>query len=101
MKDNQIKVSIIVPVYNTEKYLDRCMESLLGQTLRELEIIVVDDGSGAACAGKCDQWGKKDERIRVIHKKNQGLDLQEIQVCRRRRASIWLSLIPMTMRRRK
>lgn len=73
MKDNQIKVSIIVPVYNTEKYLDRCMESLLGQTLRELEIIVVDDGSGAACAGKCDQWGKKDERIRVIHKKNQGL----------------------------
>lgn len=73
MRDDQIKISIIVPVYNTERYLDRCMKSLVGQTLQELEIILVDDGSQAVCAEKCDQWGRKDERIHVIHKKNQGL----------------------------
>lgn len=69
----QVKVSIIVPVYNTEKYLDRCMKSLLKQTLSEIEIIVVDDGSKAICAEKCDQWAKQDSRVRVIHKENQGL----------------------------
>ncbi len=73
MSDRQIKISIIVPVYNTEKYLDRCMKSLLEQTLPEIEIIVVDDGSKATCAEKCDQWERQDSRIRVIHKENQGL----------------------------
>lgn len=73
MSNKQIKVSVIVPVYNTEKYLDRCMESLLRQTLPEIEIIVIDDGSKAVCAEKCDQWKKRDSRIHVIHKKNQGL----------------------------
>lgn len=75
MKDNQVKVSIIVPVYNTDRYLDRCMNSLLNQTLKNIEIIVVDDGSGSECAKKCDQWGKKDFRVHIIHKKNQGLGL--------------------------
>lgn len=73
MRDKNIKVSIIVPVYNTDKYLDRCMESLVKQTLQELEIIVVDDGSRMECGRKCRQWAEKDERIQVIHKKNQGL----------------------------
>lgn len=67
------KVSIIVPVYNTDRYLDRCMESLVNQSLREIEIIVVDDGSSEICAQKCDEWEKKDSRIRVIHKQNAGL----------------------------
>ena len=67
------KVSVIVPVYNTEKYLRRCMDSLTAQTLRELEIILVDDGSKEECALLCDALAKEDPRIKVIHKKNAGL----------------------------
>ncbi len=67
------KVSIIVPIYNVEKYLDRCMESLLGQTLKEIEIIMVDDGSPDRCPQMCDEYAKKDNRIKVVHKKNGGL----------------------------
>ena len=69
------KVSIIVPVYNVEKYLDRCMESLLNQTLKDIEIILVDDGSPDKCPQMCDEYAKKDSRIRVIHKQNAGLGL--------------------------
>lgn len=71
--EKKIKVSVIVPVYNTQKYLKRCLDSLIHQSLKELEIILVDDGSQAECARICDGWQKKDSRIRVIHKKNEGL----------------------------
>lgn len=64
---------MIVPVYNTQKYLKRCLDSLIHQSLEELEIILVDDGSQEECAKICDEWQKKDTRIRVIHKKNEGL----------------------------
>lgn len=67
------KISIIVPVYNTGIYLDRCMESLVKQSLRDFEIIIVDDGSEEICSRQCDQWAVKDNRICVIHKKNEGL----------------------------
>lgn len=67
------KVSIIVPVYNTQKYLDRCVESLVNQTLKDIEIILVDDGSPDQCPQMCEEWAKKDSRIKVIHKKNGGL----------------------------
>ena len=67
------KVSIIVPIYNVEKYLDRCMQSLLNQTLKDIEIIMVDDGSLDNCPQMCDEYAKKDKRVRVIHKKNAGL----------------------------
>lgn len=67
------KVSIIVPVYNVEKYLDRCMESLLNQTLKEIEIILVDDGSPDNCPQMCDDYAKKDSRVKVVHKANAGL----------------------------
>lgn len=70
-----MKVSVIVPVYNTDLYLNRCMNSLIHQTLKDIEIIIVDDGSKMKCSDLCDEWGKKDKRIRVIHKKNQGLGL--------------------------
>lgn len=66
-------VSIIVPVYNVEKYLNRCIESILRQTYEQLEIILVDDGSPDGCPDICDAWGERDKRIRVIHKKNGGL----------------------------
>lgn len=67
------KISIIVPVYNVERYLERCIESLLQQTYKELEIILVDDGSPDNCPAICDFYAQKDVRIRVIHKKNGGL----------------------------
>lgn len=65
--------SIIVPVYNVEKYLNRCVESLLGQTFSDIEIILVDDESPDACPSMCDEYAKRDSRIKVIHKKNGGL----------------------------
>ena len=67
------KVSIIVPIYNVEKYLDRCMESLLNQSLNDIEIIMVDDGSPDNCPEMCDEYANKDSRVRVIHKQNAGL----------------------------
>lgn len=69
------KVSIIIPVYNVEKYLDRCMNSVLNQTLKDIEIILVDDGSTDHCPQMCDAYAEKDSRIKVIHKKNAGLGM--------------------------
>lgn len=71
---NTPKISIIVPCYGVEKYLDRCMESLVNQTLRDIEIILVDDVSPDRVPEMCDDWAEKDSRIKVIHKeKNEGL----------------------------
>lgn len=67
------KVSVIIPIYNTEKYLVRCMDSVLGQTLKELEIILVDDQSPDNAPALCDEYAKQDSRVKVIHKKNGGL----------------------------
>lgn len=66
------KVSVIVPVYNTERYLEQCIKSITSQTISEIEIIIVDDGSKDECAILCDSLAKNDERIRVIHKENSG-----------------------------
>lgn len=66
-------VSIIVPVYNVEEYLDECVESLVNQTYPDIEIILVDDGSPDNCAHMCDAWAKRDSRIKVIHKENGGV----------------------------
>lgn len=71
--DKQELVSIIVPVYKVEKYLDRCVESLISQTYENIEIILVDDGSPDNSGKLCDEWANKDKRIRVIHKKNSGV----------------------------
>ena len=67
------KISVIIPIYNVEKYLKRCIESIIKQTYSNLEIILVDDGSPDGCAKICDEYKNKDERIVVIHKKNGGL----------------------------
>lgn len=66
-------ISIIVPVYKVEEYLDRCVNSLINQTYSNIEIILVDDGSPDKCPQMCDEWAKRDNRIVVIHKKNGGL----------------------------
>ena len=68
-----IKVSIVIPIYNVEKYLERCVNSVKEQTYKNLEIILVDDGSPDACPQMCDGYAKTDDRIKVIHKKNGGL----------------------------
>ncbi len=70
---NAAKVSIIVPVYKVERYLDKCISSIVNQTYTNLEIILVDDGSPDQCPQMCDAWAEKDTRIRVIHKENGGL----------------------------
>ena len=66
-------ISVIVPVYNAETYLRKCLDSIAGQTYRDLEILVIDDGSTDGCDRICDEYGEKDERIRVFHTENQGL----------------------------
>lgn len=66
-------LSIIVPIYNVEKLLSRCIDSILAQTFRDFELILVDDGSPDACGKICDEYAEREKRIRVIHKKNGGL----------------------------
>jgi len=65
-------ISIIVPVYQVEKYLDSCIKSLVSQTFKDIEIVLVDDGSPDVCPQMCDDWALQDDRIKVIHQDNQG-----------------------------
>ena len=66
-------LSVIVPVYKTEKYLKRCVDSILCQTYSDLEVILVDDGSPDACPQFCDAYQKQDARVVVLHQKNAGV----------------------------
>lgn len=68
-----IKISVIVPVYKTEKYIRQCVDSIINQTYKNLEIILVDDGSPDNCGQICDEYAEKDSRVHVIHKSNGGL----------------------------
>lgn len=68
-------ISIIVPVYKVEKYLKKCLDSIINQTHKNLEIIIVDDGSPDGCPNICDEYSKNDDRIKVIHQKNMGLSI--------------------------
>ena len=68
-------VTVVVPIYKTEKYLDQCVESIVNQTYTNLEIILVDDGSPDRSPQMCDEWAARDSRIRVIHKENAGLGM--------------------------
>ena len=67
------KVSVIVPVYKVEKYLNRCVDSILSQTFKDFEIILVDDGSPDRCGDICEEYAKKNNKVKVLHKKNGGL----------------------------
>lgn len=69
------KVTIVIPVYNVEKYLDRCLKSIVNQTYKNLEILLIDDESPDRCPEICENWARLDSRIRVIHKKNAGLGM--------------------------
>ena len=67
-----VKASIIVPVYNAEQYLQECLDSILAQTLKDIEIIAIDDGSPDNCGKIIDEYAKKDKRLKAIHQKNSG-----------------------------
>lgn len=71
--NDDIVISIIVPIYNTEKYLNECVDSIINQTYKNIEIILVNDGSTDNCLKICDEYAQKDKRVKVIHKENGGL----------------------------
>lgn len=73
MKNEDTKVSIIVPIFNVEKYLPKCIDSIIQQTHKNIEIILVDDGSPDKCPQICEDYKRKDDRIVTIHKKNAGV----------------------------
>ena len=86
------EISVIVPIYGAEKYLPACVESLLGQTFADFELILVDDGSKDNCPKLCDEFAAKDSRVRVIHQTNQGLSAARnagIEIAR----GAWLSFV--------
>ena len=69
------KVSIIIPTYNSEKYLKRCINSICNQTYKNIEIIIIDDGSTDDTFNICEEYAKWDDRIKIIHKKNEGVSV--------------------------
>lgn len=73
MKNSNVVISIIVPVYKVEQYLNQCIDSILCQEFEGFEIILIDDGSPDLCPSICDEYEKKDSRVKVFHKKNEGL----------------------------
>lgn len=66
-------ISVIVPIYNREKYIERCISSIINQTYQQIEIVLVDDGSDDATPSICTKWGKKDQRIKYIHQGRRGV----------------------------
>lgn len=87
-----VEISVIVPVYNVRPYLDRCMESVLGQTFRDFELILVDDGSTDGSGERCDEWAEKDGRIRVFHQANAGQGAARNRAVRRS-AGKWIVFV--------
>ena len=73
MKERESLISIIVPIYNVEKYLKKCIDSLINQTYKNIEIILVDDESPDNCGRICDEYARLDNRIKVIHQNNSGV----------------------------
>ena len=93
---HQVRISVIVPVFRVEAYLDRCVRSILGQTLRDLELVLVDDGSPDRCGDICDAYANVDGRVHVIHQKNAGLSMARnvgIEWSLRNSTSEWLFFV--------
>ena len=81
-------LSIIIPIYGVEKYLRDCIDSVLAQTYKDIEVILVDDGSPDRCGEICDEYARSDSRVTVIHKENGGFPMQEMQGWKLQRANI-------------
>lgn len=94
--DNKL-ISVIVACYNVERYLDRCVESILGQTYSDLEIILVDDGSTDKTGQLCDCWAGRDARVQVLHKANGGLSDARMQGLKRHTGNGWDLLMETTL----
>lgn len=90
-------VSIIVPIYNKEKYLEKCLDSILGQTYRDLEIILVDDGSTDNSLAICQRYAEKDPRIKIYHKPNGGVSSARNLGLEKSTGSIFHLLIQMIL----
>lgn len=90
-------ISVIVPIYNVEKYLARCVDSIVNQTYKNLEIILVDDGSPDRCSQMCDDYAEKDRRIKVVQKKTVDFPMPEMQEWLLQQASISALLTAMIM----
>lgn len=73
MNETTPKISVIVPVYKAEAYLHRCVDSILAQTFQDFEVLLIDDGSPDRSGDICDEYAKKDKRVRVFHKENGGV----------------------------
>lgn len=92
-------LSVIVPVYKAEKYIDRCINSILNQTLEDLELILVDDGSPDNSGAICDEYAQKDARVKVFHQKTVAFVLLVIQVLTTLSVIIFLLLTLMIILR--
>lgn len=93
-------ISVIIPVYKVEKYLCRCVDSVLEQTYTNMEIILVDDGSPDNCPVMCDEYARQDSRVKVIHQENAGLSGARKRALTWRRVSGWLLWIRTIIWRR-
>lgn len=80
MEEKNDMISVIVPIYKVEEFLDECIQSIVDQTYQNLQIILVDDGSPDHCGEMCEDWAKKDKRIEVIHKKMVDFQMHEMLV---------------------
>ena len=92
VKDSEIYISILVVVYNMKDTLDRCIKSLINQTLDHIEIIIVDDGSNDGSGEICDRYASEDRRIKLIHQKNQGLSATR-EVCLKNASGQYISFV--------
>lgn len=100
MCNNEIKISVIMPVYNVEKFVAKTIESVLNQTLKEIEFFAIDDGSPDNSGRICDDYAKKDSRLRVIHKKMvEHLKQETLQLIKQKESTCTLLILMIVLKK--